>query len=1101
MRSSIRTLIHVIAAACVAWAPQPGSASVFANLLVPEVSDRTDFEPLYYAEIGSDGVWSVGRTNNSVLAVKFNPGGRSIAHAYAPIVMDDDFFALRYFDGGLILAGRSSVLGSYSPCVVQRIAADGRLLWSKHVASRDHEDGESCGAMGVDVGGSVWIHLRVSQPGRLLRLSADGNIMVMVDLQQHFDYRVRQLVVDAVSPGVWIGGSATAEAGQSVRARIMRLDTLGQPVWTWDSHRNDTESEVAAMSVSADYGIQALLRTQPRAATTAYTRDLRAVRLSLNGGQLHDRDLRFDRDIVFQGMSTPDASGSWVAVKQSAGTESVSLLRLSLAGAAGELHNLGDTYSCGNVNERFLRCKVYLRQDGGAWFVTHYPDLSPRWPQLIGIDGQGAERFRQPVYSWHRPTQRADDSMLVSAVTLSPPNQTELPIPYTAQFGDHLQQWSEVRDLMPSYFSEPFVEFTRNGDPIIAGNYGNYTKKSLVEFFPSTDSGELPWRSEYPGKWSGKILVSARVACLSGTHYWGWPFESDGKLRCHRREDGAPLWQWTQQYFDQGRALFPLDDGRSVSIDHLEGNVRHTVLDLNGTPQSLVHGYSLQRSPWVIFNDSGDALLMHRTMQDSATALRSLRANGTQRYSVVLTDAMFYNDAFLMQDGSALVWHVRGVERRSADGALMWSHRFNEVSYSTRVQTSDGRFFMLRQTSSTADAPVWNEFNAFDLHSGALLWSRRFRSAAFLLPEIALVGSNGLGAIEAEGSRLRWRVLDRATGQMIREQTDSCGASECLPPRLNVRADGRARVVLPTWSPLSGPGTQVLGLDHAGDVLPAVRADQDGISGAWHSSANTGQGLMIQWLASASTLFAPWFTFSKDGGQAHSELRWYTLQGSVAPGALAAEVGIFRNSGGDFGNGVTTAQRVGSATLSFESCARVHLRYQFDEGINGSASGLVTLSRLTPGVACIGAPATDAAVHSEGLDADFDGAWYDPAASGQGLMFSRFPTVSGNGGTLFAPWFTFDPAASPDDATEQHWFTLQGVYDGSGRTTLTIFRTIGGSFDGTPTSNTQSVGSATLSRPSCDSAQLAYRFHDSDIAGGFRALTGSIALRKVGGCN
>src|SRR3546814_5103868 len=103
-----------------------------------------------------------------------------------------------------------------------------------------------------------------------------------------------------------------------------------------------------------------------------------------------------------------------------------------------------------------------------------------------------------------------------------------------------------------------------------------------------------------------------------------------------------------------------------------------------------------------------------------------------------------------------------------------------------------------------------------------------------------------------------------------------------------------------------------------------------------------------------------------------------------------------------FGDGVTEPRRVGSARLVFESCDRAQFRYQFDPDENEGLSGLVTLSRLTPGVACIGDVA--AATTPAASDAAIEGAWFDPASSGQGLMFNTIPAQDPAQSSVFSTW-------------------------------------------------------------------------------------------------
>ena len=106
------------------------------------------------------------------------------------------------------------------------------------------------------------------------------------------------------------------------------------------------------------------------------------------------------------------------------------------------------------------------------------------------------------------------------------------------------------------------------------------------------------------------------------------------------------------------------------------------------------------------------------------------------------------------------------------------------------------------------------------------------------------------------------------------------------------------------------------------------------------------------------------------------------------------------------------------------------------------------------------------------------------------------------GGIFFAPWFTFDPAGTADDAGRQHWFTLQGnlAQARDGTVELVLVQTLGGAFDRVPTYNANAVGSATLQMQGCDRARLDYRFDDTNGAGAFRARSGMLQLTRAGGC-
>ena len=66
-----------------------------------------------------------------------------------------------------------------------------------------------------------------------------------------------------------------------------------------------------------------------------------------------------------------------------------------------------------------------------------------------------------------------------------------------------------------------------------------------------------------------------------------------------------------------------------------------------------------------------------------------------------------------------------------------------------------------------------------------------------------------------------------------------------------------------------------------------------------------------------------WFTYDTAIGGAEHQ-RWYTAQGPVVTGQPNAALTIYQNTGGNFNAPpVTTAQAVGTATLSFDTCPAV----------------------------------------------------------------------------------------------------------------------------------------------------------------------------------
>jgi hypothetical protein len=256
--------------------------------------------------------------------------------------------------------------------------------------------------------------------------------------------------------------------------------------------------------------------------------------------------------------------------------------------------------------------------------------------------------------------------------------------------------------------------------------------------------------------------------------------------------------------------------------------------------------------------------------------------------------------------------------------------------------------------------------------------------------------------------------------------------------------------------------------------------DQPAISGAWYPEYASGQGFHLHYFADSRTVFMPWFTFASSGGSGAAPLRWYVLQGTVAPGAQTVALDIYRNQGGNFdATPITQSERVGSATLAFSSCERANLDYNFD-GTLGLGSGRITLTRLTardaPCTLADGSvsPPTATTSSAGGFGTRHSGAWYDPATSGQGLMFSVTPASSSNAGYFFAPWFTYDPQDTQDESTRRHWFTIQGDLRNAsnGSSEFVIYRTTGGTFDITPATDTSRVGAATVRMIDCQRAQL-----------------------------
>jgi hypothetical protein len=124
------------------------------------------------------------------------------------------------------------------------------------------------------------------------------------------------------------------------------------------------------------------------------------------------------------------------------------------------------------------------------------------------------------------------------------------------------------------------------------------------------------------------------------------------------------------------------------------------------------------------------------------------------------------------------------------------------------------------------------------------------------------------------------------------------------------------------------------------------------LGGTWSDPANSGQGLVFDANSAQGVLFAAWYTYlpnaAADAGAPAQH--WYTLQVAVSPGFTTVnDVGIYESTGGVFDqHATTTTTRVGTATLTFNSCTSLTMTYTFTAGPHAGLSGTLDLGRLAP---------------------------------------------------------------------------------------------------------------------------------------------------------
>ena len=126
------------------------------------------------------------------------------------------------------------------------------------------------------------------------------------------------------------------------------------------------------------------------------------------------------------------------------------------------------------------------------------------------------------------------------------------------------------------------------------------------------------------------------------------------------------------------------------------------------------------------------------------------------------------------------------------------------------------------------------------------------------------------------------------------------------------------------------------------------------LSGNWYDQATSGQGFTIEVNPNAPILFFSWYTYALNGGSLGvAGQRWFTAQAPFQPGTRSATLTIYETKGGIFDQGTyppphTQAIAAGTATLTFSSCTRASLVYNFTGGAMAGAHGTVALARVGP---------------------------------------------------------------------------------------------------------------------------------------------------------
>ena len=213
-----------------------------------------------------------------------------------------------------------------------------------------------------------------------------------------------------------------------------------------------------------------------------------------------------------------------------------------------------------------------------------------------------------------------------------------------------------------------------------------------------------------------------------------------------------------------------------------------------------------------------------------------------------------------------------------------------------------------------------------------------------------------------------------------------------------------------TWYQPAMSGQGILPTAHGA----GIDLNQDGLTGSWYDPRTSGQGFFVQvypdLLAPGKGIVqASWLTYDVVAGGAEHQ-RWYTLSGTVVSGQTQVALTIYQNTGGNFNAPpITTAQPIGTATLSFDSCTSGELTYN----LMGRAS-TIALIRLMQNETC-----SATAPVPRDLESGLSGNWLDDATSGQGLAME----VNWISNVIFFAWMTYAPNGADAGPAGQRWYT------------------------------------------------------------------------------
>jgi YVTN family beta-propeller protein len=216
--------------------------------------------------------------------------------------------------------------------------------------------------------------------------------------------------------------------------------------------------------------------------------------------------------------------------------------------------------------------------------------------------------------------------------------------------------------------------------------------------------------------------------------------------------------------------------------------------------------------------------------------------------------------------------------------------------------------------------------------------------------------------------RQRWYAL---SGNMVSGQANASltiyqntGGNFNAPPITNGVPVGTATLSFDTC--MSGQLSYHFNDGRAGNI-PLTRITQNvtcsatsarptnadfAFSGNWYDATTSGQGFSAEVNPINGSVFVPWYTYAPAGaGAGAAGQRWYTASGAFTASSRSIALDIYETTGGVFDAPSVPAPhsvKVGTGTLTFQSCSTGTLNFTFTAGSSSGLSGMIALSRIGP---------------------------------------------------------------------------------------------------------------------------------------------------------